>query len=275
METKETIGGGATLWARQTIESEIFCDKPDKWFKIWFYLINRVSHKDNKKYKRGETFLHYDWIREATGATTDQIKKCVGWLKNKGMVSTSRSTRGVNLIINNYNHFQTLDNYYCNVKAPDEALEKHQRSTREAPRYNKNDKNDKKLNNKVSTNNLRAEPAGSDSAEEVLTAEDLESKQLSNGVNEILDMFYKTINPNISFGNTTTRKACEFLIKKYGLQPTKGAIEYAISVQGKPYAPTITTPYQLKEKMSALVIYKQKEESGLTKNNKGKDILGL
>jgi len=271
MEKDKNIDGGATLWARQTIESEIFCDKPDKWFKIWFYLINRVSHKDNKKYKRGETFLHYDWIKEATGASTDQIKKCIGWLRSKSMVSTTRSTRGVMLKISNYHYFQTLDNYYNGVKAPDKAPEKHQRSTREAPRYNKNDKNDKKGNIKVSTNNLRAEPAGKEA--EIFTKEQLEKKQLSDGVQVVLDLFYNSINPNISYGNTTTRKACEFLIKKYGLEPTKGAVEYAISVQGKPYAPTITTPYQLKEKMSALIIYKQKE--GATKQGKEKEILGL
>lgn len=140
---KAEIEGGATLWARQIIDSEIFINKPDKWFKIWFYLVNKVSHKDTKKYKRGETFLHYDWICDNTNATKDQVKKCIGWLKESGMVSTRRSTRGVWLEITKYSYFQRLDNYYYNIKAPDEALEKHQRSTREAPRYYKNDKNDK------------------------------------------------------------------------------------------------------------------------------------
>jgi len=48
------IPGGATLWARQTVDSEIFYDKPDKWFKIWFYLVNKVNWKDDKKHERGE-----------------------------------------------------------------------------------------------------------------------------------------------------------------------------------------------------------------------------
>lgn len=305
MDTKETIGGGATLWARQTIESEIFRTKPAMWFKIWFYLINRVSHKDTAKFKRGETFLIYEWVSEATGATSDQIKKCIGWLKQKKMVSTVKSTRGTNVKINNYNHFQTLDNYYCNVKAPDEestailkkrapeeapqksekncedkiknkakkkteaprqAPRKHQRSTTEAPLYYKNDKNDKK--NNIS---LRAEPA--EAEPKVLTEKEVEAQKLKGGVAEILDLFYTTINPDISFGNKTTRGACEHLIKKYGLEPAKRATEYAISVQGQPYAPTITTPYQLKEKMSALIIYKQKEQG--TKNSKEKTIIGL
>ena len=56
------INGGATLWARQTIDSDIFYNKPDKWFKIWFYLINEVNHKDNKLFPRGSCFMKYDWI---------------------------------------------------------------------------------------------------------------------------------------------------------------------------------------------------------------------
>ena len=154
---KAEIEGGATLWARQTIESEIFYNKPDKWFKIWFYLVNRVSHKNTKKYKRGETFIFYDWICDDVKATKDQVKKCMGWLNGCGMVSTRRSTRGVWLKVCKYEHFQTLDNYYYNIKAPDKALEKHQRSTREAPRYNKNDKNDKNEKN-ISTKVDKAKP---------------------------------------------------------------------------------------------------------------------
>jgi len=140
---KSIIKGGATLWARQTIESEIFINKPDKWFKIWFYLVNRASHKDTKRYKRGEAFLQQDWICEATSSTKDQVKKCIGWLRDSGMISTKRSTRGTWLKVCKYSHFQRLDNYYYNVEAPDKARGKHVRSTTEAPRYNKNVKNDK------------------------------------------------------------------------------------------------------------------------------------
>ena len=150
MEQKQAeIKGGATLWARQTIESEIFLDKPDKWFKIWFYLVNRVSHKNTKRYKRGETFFQQEWVCEATGSTKDQLKKALAFFRERAMISTRRSTRGTWLKILNYSHYQRLDNYYYSVKAPDQAREKHERSTREAPRYNKNDKNDKNDKKKI------------------------------------------------------------------------------------------------------------------------------
>jgi hypothetical protein len=141
------IPGGATIWARQTLESDIFLDKPAVWFKIWFYLVNRVSHKDTKRYERGECFFMQKWICETTGATPDQLKKCLRYFRKMSMVSTRRSTRGTWLKVLKYAHFQTFDNYSYAIGAPDKARQKHDRSTTEAPRYNKNVKNVKNVKN--------------------------------------------------------------------------------------------------------------------------------
>jgi hypothetical protein len=75
-------------------------------------------------------------------------------------------------------------------------------------------------------------------------------------IQKLFTLFYKTINPNINFGNKTDRAAAEFMIKHYGLEKTLSAAQYAISVQGDKYAPTINTPYQLKEKMATLAKHK-------------------
>jgi hypothetical protein len=75
-------------------------------------------------------------------------------------------------------------------------------------------------------------------------------------VQPLFKIFYETINPTINFGNKTSRKAAEFLIRKFGLEKTLEVAKYAISVQSEKYAPTITTPYQLKEKLSALIKFK-------------------
>ena len=77
---------------------------------------------------------------------------------------------------------------------------------------------------------------------------------------ELFNLFYETINPNINFANKTERAAADWLIEKYGLEKVLKAAKYAISIQGVKYTPTITTPYQLKEKMSALAKYKQQAE---------------
>ena len=138
MEKK--IDGGATIWARKTIESDIFYWKPDVWFKIWFYIVNKVNHKDTKLFKRGSNFFNYSKeIAYINGSTIDQWKKCVHWLKTSSMISTKKSTRGVIIEVLNYAFYQDLNNYKAPQEAPRTALSKHYGSTT----INKNDNNEK------------------------------------------------------------------------------------------------------------------------------------
>ena len=78
-------------------------------------------------------------------------------------------------------------------------------------------------------------------------------------ITKIFEIF-QTINPTINYGNTTQRKAVVEMIKKIGFEKTNGAARYAVSVLEKQYAPVITTPYQLKEKLSALIAYHEKDK---------------
>lgn len=133
------VSSGYTKWARQTIDSDIFLKKPHVWFKIWFYLVNRANHADKGKYKRGECFLSYETICNATGATLDQTKKALGFMRDEHQISTKRSTRGTLITVNKYVYFQDSATYQKHQKSTREALEKHQRSTT----INKNGKNEK------------------------------------------------------------------------------------------------------------------------------------
>ena len=67
------IKEGFVVWARKTIESEIFQNKPAIWFKIFFYLVTRANHKSNKFFRRGSNWVSYELISEKTGATKGQI----------------------------------------------------------------------------------------------------------------------------------------------------------------------------------------------------------
>jgi len=83
-------------------------------------------------------------------------------------------------------------------------------------------------------------------------------KPAVNEINLLLKEF-EVINPTINYGNKTQRKVLEDMLKKFGYEKLLNTIKYAVSVQSKQYAPTITTPYQLKEKMGALLIYYKRE----------------
>ena len=141
------INGGATLWARQTIDSDIFFNKPDKWFKIWFYLINEVNHKDNKQFTRGGCFMRYEWIMNKTKATKGEVDHCLRWLKSAKMVATTKATRGFNLKILNYNTFQTLESYKSDKKSDGNSDLKAKQKRNKSDTINNNGKNDNNVNN--------------------------------------------------------------------------------------------------------------------------------
>ncbi len=86
------------------------------------------------------------------------------------------------------------------------------------------------------------------------------SSEQSSHVNSIMDVFY-TINPSLNYANKASRNAVTWMVNKWGVDATLRAAEFACSIHGQPYSPTITTPYQLKDKISQLKAYRDKQES--------------
>lgn len=84
-------------------------------------------------------------------------------------------------------------------------------------------------------------------------------KELSKEIQEVLNIFYE-INPTLNFGNKTQRKAIQELIEKFGYEKIINTVKLSNSIQGKPYAPVITTPLELKNKLSKLMIYYKREQ---------------
>ena len=71
----------------------------------------------------------------------------------------------------------------------------------------------------------------------------------------VFSAFQKSgLNPHINFGNKTQRNAADFLVKTYGLQEVLATIEQISTIKDR-FAPVITSPYELKEKLGKLKIY--------------------
>jgi len=122
------INGGATLWARQTIDSEIFYNKT--------------------------CFLKYEWIMDKTGATKNQVKHCIEFLKKDKMLATQKATRGFIVKVSKYNDYQTIDNY---KKPQEKESKRNTEGTQKEHRshtINKYDKYDKNVKNKKDINKL-------------------------------------------------------------------------------------------------------------------------
>ena len=80
---------------------------------------------------------------------------------------------------------------------------------------------------------------------ETITKESSNEKSLLP-TNVVIELF-KNLNPSYErlFANKTERAAADRLVQKYGPERLGKIIEYAKYANTQPYAPTITTPYQL------------------------------
>jgi len=233
------IKGGYYIKARCIQDSEIAHTAPHI-REIWDWVLKEANHKDTKVCKRGQCVRSYKDIQEGLlwyigwrkmTYSKDQCEIAMKWLRKRAMITTKKTTRGLIITIVNYDKYQLPANY-------DNHTQDATITTREPQNLHTINKNDKNVKN--------------DKNDIVSTAD---------GIKQVFELFYNSINPTISFGNKTQRKSAEDLIKKFGLEETIAMTQYAISIQGTKYSPTITTPYQLKEKLAQVAIYKKQQET--------------
>lgn len=77
---------------------------------------------------------------------------------------------------------------------------------------------------------------------------------------ELINIF-KKIDPLINFGNKTYRKSALEVIQQYSFPVAIKVAEFALSIHGQPYAPSVTNPYQLKMKWVQLSDFYKKKKS--------------
>ena len=237
------MDNGWILLHRKILENPV-CKNP-KWFALWVVLLLLASHKEKDdfiwngqqiKLKKGEFITGRKKLKDLTGIAETTIERALDYFEKSGHQIRQQKTTKFRLIsILNWDKYQKLD-----IKADNRRTTDGQQTDT--------------INN-VNNDNNETISVG--------------AKPL-NDTQEIFKIFYK-INPNINFGNKTERAAADWLIKRYGLEKTISAAEYAISVQSDKFAPTIMTPYQLKDKMAALAKHKGSKEQ--PKQTKGVLIL--
>lgn len=256
---------GYTMWARQTIDSDVFFNKPDKWFKIWFYIVNRVNFTATDKYKRGECFVSTNEICEATKATQDQVKKFLVWAREKSMLSTKRSTRGMYITVIKYNVYQDTEHYKSTTKAP----EKHQRSTTIGEEGKKGRILDETSSSPLRENNeidMGWNNKSDDYEEGVVDYDNdgslkgVEKKSTRKYPNApvIRKLFQEILgsNPADWNKNVTVLQACENLFTERGIEKVRNALEFYSDNKDKEFCPIITSPVDLDRKYQKLSIFK-------------------
>lgn len=81
-------------------------------------------------------------------------------------------------------------------------------------------------------------------------------------INSVISLF-EPINPFYKklFSNSTQRKSLQNIINKYGEEWTAALIQRLPEIIKMPYAPVITSPYELEVKMGALIAFLQRDGS--------------
>lgn len=142
-----TIKGGYVLQARKTDESEI-SHKPPHFREIWNWIYRQANHKDNGAIKRGQCVRTIRDIQEGlcwfigyrkNMYSKSQCENALRFLREAGMITTAKTTRGMFITVCNYDIYQDPSNYESNTKATVSVTRKQQ----PPDTINKNDKNDK------------------------------------------------------------------------------------------------------------------------------------
>ena len=81
-------------------------------------------------------------------------------------------------------------------------------------------------------------------------------------INLLMELF-KEVNPSYErlFANKTQRASLERLVKKYGNEKVEKMITGLKGIFGQPYAPTITTPFLLEQKLADYIGYIKKRSN--------------
>lgn len=149
MPEDSVIRGGYYIKARQIEYSKIAHAAPHV-REIWDWLIRSAQHKpfkaSNKVIDRGQILTSYEEIADDLHWMVGFIKKvykkyqidcALRWIRQEGMITTQKTTRGLIITVCNYDTYQDPSNY-------DYDTASNTITTRRTATINKNDNNDKK-----------------------------------------------------------------------------------------------------------------------------------
>lgn len=205
--------------------------KNAKYVQLWVHILIKANHKPNEFMwnkeiiiiKEGQFITGRKKLASETGLNESTIEKILKVFEKEHQIEQQKTTKFRLITVINWKEYQEKEQQSNN-----RVTTKEQQSN-----TNNNDNNDNKV---------------------------IVSEQSSPSVQEMMKIFYE-INPTLNFGNKTIRKSAQNLIDKLGEEKALASARAAVTIYGKPYAPTITTPSQLENKLSELVAFYKKTQS--------------
>ena len=214
--------------------------------QAWVDLFLNANHKENQisirgnilTIKRGQIAWSELSMAKRWKWSKNKVRRFLSYLSSKTIqqIEQQKSSITTTITILKYDEYQEND-------TTDDTAERQQKDSRRYTNNNdKNDKNDKNIYN--------------------LATQD--------ETNKIINLF-RGVNPSYErlFANKTQREATSRLINKYGEDKITNLMGMLPDIVKKPFAPQITTPYELENKMGRLIIFMQQEK--IKSSNKTND----
>ena len=224
------------------------------------YVANHSTANDQALYlqmkkhagEEGKCFATEKTLMKKLGIGKKAYDKSINYLFSKGWITFVGFTKGKTRSIKTYkvNNIWSINNeYYKKISAESNVSFEKDKSQKEE------DKSQKQ--HKISAeSNVEEEP--------VLIRTSNKSSNASSvaDLNSSIELF-KVINPNYEklYSNKTERAALESLVKKFGREKVEATIKALPEIVNKKYAPIITKPTQLENKLAELIQFVNKERS--------------
>lgn len=211
---------------------------------LWVHLLLSANHRPeefmwNNKIiiiKEGQLITGRKQLSSDIGIPESTVEDILNLLEKEHQIQQQKLTKFRIITIINWVKYQNSDS-----KSDNRATTEQQQSN------NKSDTN-KKIRKNIKKN--KKDIAKQSFAEQKIN------------LNSLLEKF-EPINPNFTdlFANKTQRAALEDLIRKHGYAKIESTIAALPQIVVQKYAPRITTPLQLKQKLGDLIIFVKQNQS--------------
>lgn len=231
---------------RRLLENPVVMKDADH-LAIWTWLLLNVTHNGVDvifKGKRitllaGQMTVGRRQIAEELKISESKVHRVLSWFESEQQIEQQTSSQCRLITVKKWSTFQSSE----------------QQSEQQV--NNKRTTSEQQVNTKQECNNEKNERM-KEPEPNIATPAAVADEEDKAAIKQIFDAFYTQLNPDINWGNKTQRAAAAHLVKAYGLEKVLRTIDYLVSIREEQFAPVITTPYQLKEKMAQLTAYYNK-----------------
>lgn len=231
---------------------------------IWVVLLCLADETGNIRHLR-----EYDLLRLAGTTDASDYERTKGCLKifeelemitiDNNMITIKNFLKRQKQNLSGYERVKKYRQKKKNEAKNDNKMITHDNVINDNARIDKNriDKNKKENNTK--------EKKFVSNGSAIAVSKPLEGTIL-NPFNELIKLF-EPINPSWKrlFSNKTERSALERLIGEHGEDGVERLLKLLAEHYGKPYCPSITTPYQLEKRLGDFLAYLKRQEAAGSK----------